>query len=382
MLRTEILTLLCCYYCFLVKNVVANEDASNSKRGNITVASLNITSGVKSSHEDDIEINKNDDLMKYEGISSRKFWEKTLEEIRLLTALPSISSPSSTRNASSTLLTSNFLNNWKILSSQWKITTNSSSYELSPKISFPVTPRPVKPGEAVLPHTDISEKSKKIWIVTTAALPWMTGTAVNPLLRAAYLTQDRREAGGSVTILLPWLERLSDREQVYGKNHAFLNETDQELFIKSWLKDVANMEQASIDLNIRWYIAWLNRAENSIYSMGDITALIPNDEVDICVLEEPEHLNWYRAPGESRTNKFKHVVGVVHTNYYFYAQEQPASFIRVSLFKVAKMYLNNTICYTGAWYETAFCLDVSCSYSQTNKVIWNTGSTSTRKRTS
>jgi digalactosyldiacylglycerol synthase len=88
------------------------------------------------------------------------------------------------------------------------------------------------------------------------------------------------------------------------------------------------MKQASIDLNIKWYTAWQEVAENSLYSMGDIIGLISPDECDICVLEEPEHLNWYRAPGENWTSKFKHVVGIVHTNYFVYAQEQPAAFIR------------------------------------------------------
>lgn len=55
------------------------------------------------------------------------------------------------------------------------------------------------------------------------------------------------------------------------------------------------------------------------------------EECDICVLEEPEHLNWYRAPGENWTSKFKHVVGIVHTNYFVYATEQPAAFIRVRI---------------------------------------------------
>ena len=36
----------------------------------------------------------------------------------------------------------------------------------------------------------------------------------------------------------------------------------------------------------------------------------------------------YRAPGESWTAKFKHVVGIVHTNYFVYASDQPAAFIR------------------------------------------------------
>lgn len=56
------------------------------------------------------------------------------------------------------------------------------------------------------------------------------------------------------------------------------------------------------------------------------------EECDICVLEEPEHLNWYRAPGENWTSKFKHVVGIVHTNYFVYATEQPAAFIRVRMY--------------------------------------------------
>jgi len=195
-------------------------------------------------------------------------------------------------------------------------------------------PRPVQPGEELLPHTDISDMSKKIWIVTTAALPWMTGTAVNPLLRAAYLTEGRSDAGGKVTLMLPWLEQVGDQERVYGKDRVFENPEDQETYIRTWLRESANFEQASKDLNIAWYTGRQERAENSIYSMGDITALIPTEDVDICILEEPEHLNWYRAPGENWTTKFKHVVGIIHTNYFFYAQEQPAAFIRAPSMKL------------------------------------------------
>ena len=159
------------------------------------------------------------------------------------------------------------------------------------QISLPI-PAPLEDGDSAVPETDISDKSKRIWIVTTASLPWMTGTAVNPLLRAAYMTAGRKEAGGSVTLMLPWLERGRDQQSVYGDPKRFSSPEDQEEYVRTWLRETANLKEASEELNIKWYTAWQNKVENSLYSMGDITASIPAEDVDIIILEEPEHLNW------------------------------------------------------------------------------------------
>lgn len=150
-----------------------------------------------------------------------------------------------------------------------------------------------------------------IAIVTTAALPWMTGTAINPLLRAAYLAR----AGKRVTLAVPWVHP-KEQALIFPGQLRFSTPEDQEAHIRVWLHQRGGVKA---DFKLRFYPARYDLDRGSILPLGDITRVFSESESDICVLEEPEHLNWYHS-GANWRHRFKLVVGVVHTNYIYYAK--------------------------------------------------------------
>ena len=92
----------------------------------------------------------------------------------------------------------------------------------------------------------MEKKQQHIAIFTTASLPWLTGTSVNPLFRAAYLAKDE---GRKVTLVIPWLS-LKDQKHVYPDNITYDSPAEQEKYVRQWLEDRTGFTSL---LNIRFY---------------------------------------------------------------------------------------------------------------------------------
>ncbi|KAG9444417.1 hypothetical protein H6P81_015757 [Aristolochia fimbriata] len=183
---------------------------------------------------------------------------------------------------------------------------------------------------------DFTNEKRHVAIVTTASLPWMTGTAVNPLFRAAYLSKSAKQ---KVTLLVPWLCK-SDQEVVYPNNLTFSSPQEQEAYIREWLEERVGFKT---EFKIAFYPGKFSKARRSIIPAGDTTQFISSSEADIAILEEPEHLNWYHH-GKRWTDKFNHVVGVVHTNYLEYIKREKNGALQAFLVK----HINN-------WVTRAYC---------------------------
>ncbi|CAO2147744.1 unnamed protein product [Urochloa humidicola] len=190
----------------------------------------------------------------------------------------------------------------------------------------------------------ISDK-RHVAIVTTASLPWMTGTAVNPLFRAAYLAKSSKQ---NVTLVVPWLCK-SDQELVYPNSMTFNSPEEQESYMRNWLEERVGFKT---DFKISFYPGKFQKERRSIIPAGDTSQFIPSKEADIAILEEPEHLNWYHH-GKRWTDKFNHVVGVVHTNYLEYIKREKNGAIQAFFVKhinnlVARAYCHKILRLSGA----------------------------------
>lgn len=157
-------------------------------------------------------------------------------------------------------------------------------------------------------------KKQHIAIYTTASLPWMTGTAVNPLFRACYLAKDGER---KVTLAIPWLSP-KDQALVYPDDIRFNSALEQEAYVRKWLEDRTRFISR---FDIKFYPGRFSVDKRSILPVGDITEIIPDEEADIAVLEEPEHLTWYHH-GKRWKRKFRYVIGIVHTNYLEYVKRE------------------------------------------------------------
>lgn len=159
-------------------------------------------------------------------------------------------------------------------------------------------------------HSGVSslhDTSRHVTVVTTAAIPWMTGTAVNPCLRAAYMAHCTPH---QVTLLIPWLNQ-EDQAQVFHGTHLFEQPEQQTECIKAWVRKRTGFEA---QFKIRYYPGRFDTTLLGIFAVGDMTVYIPVEEADVAILDEPEHLTWFHH-GIRWTDKFNHVVGVMHTNY-------------------------------------------------------------------
>lgn len=90
------------------------------------------------------------------------------------------------------------------------------------------------------------DKKQHIAIFTTASIPWLTGTAVNPLFRAAYLAKD---GAMKVTLVVPWLP-LIDQEHLFPNNITFNSHLEQENYVRQWVEERTGFAS---NFSIRFY---------------------------------------------------------------------------------------------------------------------------------
>ena len=182
----------------------------------------------------------------------------------------------------------------------------------------------------------LRDPGRSVAIVTTASLPWMTGTAVNPLLRAAY----SRSGAHDVTLVVPWLPPA-----------------EQALIHPSVIFQTPRRRRRTCGSGCRTGAVLADEHEAgllpgryatdkySIIPVGDVSAYITSPKRrDVAILEEPEHLNWYHSGGRW-SDTFEHVVGVVHTNYLEYARLEQHGEVKEAAMRFVNSWVSRMHCH-------------------------------------
>jgi len=145
-------------------------------------------------------------------------------------------------------------------------------------------------------------------VITTASLPWRTGTAILALLRAHYLA----ERGLDVRLYIPWIP-VKQQALLFGETGTFDSFEAQEHCIRSHLP-----KASSSSLQIEFYPATYKAKLGSILPTCSLDRRVRF--CDWLLLEEPEHLNW-KHPWSSFGKRATRVTGIVLTNYHYYMNQ-------------------------------------------------------------
>jgi len=178
----------------------------------------------------------------------------------------------------------------------------------------------------------IKHKSKSTSLdyvfVTTASLPWRTGTSINPLHRVSNFTKK----GYRVALVIPWTNP-KDQELLYNE---VLFDSPQEQ--KDWLLN--RLEQMGLEAPkaIIFYKSRFYNYFKSIFPAENLSELIP--PCKHLILEEPDHL--FMLEKNIPNFKASKKIGILHTNYEFYYDRANSYFINGFMNNLTNIIIDST----------------------------------------